>query len=644
LSGFAAIFRFDGAPADTAALAAMTRAIAYRGPDGSGQWAEGPTAIAHLMLHTTAESLEASQPLANEGASLVVAMDGWLANPEELRKELLARGVMLRTRADAELVLRAYETWVDDCPKHIDGEYAFVIWDARRREAFCAKDHAGMRPLYYHWDGRRLLVATDMAGVLAAGDFERRPNKGMIAEHLAREFHLAEETLWQGVVRLLPAHSMRAGASGLRCARHWTPPTDVTIRYPRDDDYQAHYREVLYDAVRRASRTHRPLGCEVSGGHDSSALFAVAHRLAEQDRLLAPELRGYTLNFGSDADPMIDEIEYARAVGAHLGRAIREVPPSMPPLDWFAQRARENGDLPPYPNLATGQTIGQAVTEDGCRVVLNGEGGDDFLTCHPFDYYEHLADRDWTALAASLSEDLKAFGLRKTAWMAFRFGAGPFAPKWLKALRRQLSDKRARSRIGHRLLTPELVKILDERRAEAAGRGTFAMPNPGKGVLLEKLAYGFTAYGHDFIARDAARLGYEYRSPMYARDFIEFALSIPERQRRRGELVKYVHLAALTDELPRSVLDRRDKALFNWCSVDTLDRARPLMINQMLRCKIDWLDGEGFEALLDCYDRQPIAFKPIYETWSAVGFMMLFGPTIDRPTGAAEGRTSNLKD
>lgn len=635
MSGFAAIFRFDGAPADSAALAAMTAAIAYRGPDAAHRWIQGSAAIGHLMLHATAESLEAAQPLANEDETLVVAMDGWLANAEELRRDLLARGAALRTRADAELVLRAYEAWGEDCPKRIDGEYAFVLWDARRRAALCARDHAGLRPLHYHWDGRRLLVASDLAGVLAAGDFAPRPNKGMIAEHLARDFHCAEETLWEGVLRLLPAHAMRADASGLRPARHWTPPVDVTIRYRRDEDYQAHYRAVLYEAVRRASRTHRPLGCEVSGGHDSSAIFAVAHKLAQQGRLPAPELRGYTLNFGPDADPMLDEIEYARAVATHLGRPVNEVPPSMPPLDWFAQLARENRDLPPYPNAATGLTLGRVVNEDGCRVVLNGEGGDDFLTGHPFNYYEHLADFDWRALFASLAEDVRAFGPRQAAWMVCRYGFGPLAPKWLKGLRRRLSAKPP-SRIGRRLLPPELVKILDERRAAEAARPAPAMPNPGKGALIGKLSYGFTAYCHDFLARDVARLGYEYRSPMYDRNFMEFALSIPERQRRRGDVAKHVHLASLTEELPRSVLERRDKALFNPCSVDALDRARTGVIDQMLRCKIDWLDTDGFRELLKFYDRQPVASRPIYEAWSAVGCMFLFGPTVERARDAGE--------
>jgi asparagine synthase (glutamine-hydrolysing) len=623
------VFRFDGAPADSAALAAMIGAIAYRGPDGIGRWVEGPAAIGHLMLHTTAESLEEIQPLANEDGSLVLVMDGWLANYEELRNDLLARGAVLRSRSDAELVLRAYETWRDDCPRHIDGEYAFVVWDARRREAFCARDHAGLRPLHYHWDGKRLLVASDLAGVLAAGDFEQRPNKGKIAEHLSGEHYSAEETLWVGVVRLLPAHAMRAGAAGLRIARHWFPPLEVSVRYPRDEDYQAHYRDLLYDCVRRASRTHRPLACEVSGGHDSSAIFAIAHRLAEQGRLLAPDLKGYTLDFGPDADPLLDELDYARDVGRHLGRSVREVPPYLPEIGWFAEQAGLNRDLPPFPNAATGQTLGRGFLEDGCRVALNGEGGDEFLSAYPFNYYEHLTEFDIPTLLASLSEDLKAFGPWATAGIVYRYGVGPLAPEWLKSLRRKARAGSTRRKPNRRHLTGEMAALLDLRAATLAASPAVAVRNPGKRSLIMRMVTGFGPFGHDFLARDCARLGYELRSPLYDRRFIEFALSIPERQRRRGDSYKVLHLSALSDELPQSVLERRSKAIFNSPFTVALDRARTPVIDQMLRCKIDWLDASGFEDLLNVFDRQPVSSKPVYEVWSAVGCMLLFGPAID---------------
>ena len=122
MSGITGIIRFDGAPVEAGLVEKMTAAMAYRGPDGIHHWVKGSVALGQCMLRTTPESIEETQPLANEDESLVLVMDGRVDNWEELRKELLAKGARLRTRADAELVLRAYETWGRECLARIDGD------------------------------------------------------------------------------------------------------------------------------------------------------------------------------------------------------------------------------------------------------------------------------------------------------------------------------------------------------------------------------------------------------------------------------------------------------------------------------------------------------------------------------------------
>jgi len=625
VSGFAAIIRFDGAPADPAALAAMTRAIEYRGPDGIRQWSGEGAAIAHLMLHTTPESLEEAQPLASEDAGLVLAMDGWLANPQELRSELLARGARLRTRSDAELVLRAYEAWGDECPARIEGEYAFVVWDARRREVLCARDHAGLRPLHYHWDGKRLLVASDLAGVLAAGDFEQRPNLGVMAEHLTNEWYTADETLWVGVNRLPPARIMRVGAGGPRIRRHWTPPLEVTIRYPRDEDYQAHYRALFEDAVRRASRSHKPLACEVSGGHDSSAVFAIAERLRKAGELQAPGLKGYTFKFGEETDADVDEIEYARAVGAHLGAEIAEIPPFLPKLEWFAERMRADRELI-YPNASMAVAIGRALTADGSVVAFNGEGGDEFFACsYPFNYAEHLAERDWRSLAASLREDLAALGLKQTLWYLFRGGLGPLAPKPLRALRRRLMGPPAG--LGRMLLTPDLLQTLEQRRLATQNGDASRTVNPTRRGMYMTLEYPNAMYVHDFIARAGARLGYELRSPFFARPLLEFAFAIPDRQRRRGNFHKYMHIKSIGDDLPAMVADRRTKSEFSLTFKRQLDNAREYVLARMLQCGIEGIDTAALDRFYWYCESGPEELRSVYDPWELFGCVTLFGRT-----------------
>jgi len=605
-------------------LAAMTDAIAYRGPDGRGQWSEGPAALSHLMLRTTPESLDEIQPLANEDASRVLVMDGWLANWAELRTALLARGAVLRTASDAELVLRAYETWGDSCHRHLEGEYCFVLWDVRKREAVCAKDHAGMRPLHYHWNGRRLLVASDIAGVLAAGDFEQRPNLGMVAEHLSNEWYGTDDTLWAGVMRLLPAHFMRVGANGPSFERHWQPPLEVSIHHRNDEDYQQHYRAVFADCVRRASRSHKPVACDVSGGHDSSGIFAMAFRLAEAGELPAPEICGYTYSFGDDVEPENDEIGFARAVGAHLGAKIHEIPAYLPDLDWFGERGRADRDMALYPNAALAVSTGIALVADGCVVQLNGEGGDEFLAeTYPLNYAEHLAKRDWGSLGQSLREDFAAFGTAQTLRDVLRYGAGPNVPASFRTLRRGLRRKPPLTP-GRKLLTPEMLRLLDERRLASEKSLPARTRDPARRGMFMNLEYGCATYVRDFASRLGARLGHDVRSPMYARQFLEFAFALPERQRRRGDFQKYIHLSALAADLPKALVERRTKSEFSQPFLRQLDNARTHVLPRMLQRGNDWINSAALSDFYSYCDRQPRGMKPVYEPWAIYGCVNLF--------------------
>ncbi|MDH5223012.1 MAG: asparagine synthase-related protein, partial [Betaproteobacteria bacterium] len=370
MSGIAGIIRFDGAPVEPGLVEKMTSAMDYRGPDGINHWVRGSVALGQCMLRTTPESLEETQPLANEDESLVLVMDGRVDNWEELRRELLARGAVLRTRSDAELVLRAYEAWGRECLAHVDGDFALVIWDARRREAFCARDRLGHKPLHYHWDGKAFAFASELHPLLGLSWVAQAPNEGMVAEYLAWEFHSRDETLWQGILRLVAAHRMVVSKDGPRIDEYWAPDLWADPGFTRDEQYFERYRELLTDAVRRLSRSHRPVAYEVSGGLDSSAVFCIAERLRRDRSLPAPDTLAYTVSFTDDSGA--NEIEYARAVGAFTGRRIEEAQPTYPSLAWYEARARTYREFPGYPNGAMAFEGMRYAASKESRVVLTG--------------------------------------------------------------------------------------------------------------------------------------------------------------------------------------------------------------------------------------------------------------------------------
>ncbi len=615
LSGIAAIIRFDGGPVEPGGIEAMTAAMAYRGLDGISHWARGPVALGHCTMHATAESFDAAQPLTNEDESLILVLDGWLANWKELRSELLSRNVVLRNRSDAELVLRAYELWGDDCPKHIDGDFAFVIWDARKQEAFCARDHASMRPLHYHWDGKRLIVASDITGVLAAPGVERRPNRAVIAQYMADEWYSENETIWSGVMRALPASWMRFKSGSVQSGIYWAPPLEVSIRYKRDEDYFDHYRALFEDCVRRSSRSHAPLGCEVSGGLDSSAVFAMAHHLQSKGQLAAPSVKGYTLKF-DEQNSAADEVAYARAVAQHIGGEVAEIAPFFPDTTWFETRAQADQDMPPYPSSALMINIGAALVAGGSRVVLNGTGGDEWAWGSPLYYAEHLAAREWSGFYHSLRNDIACMGLRGATSRAWRYGIAPSLPRPLLDLRLKLLAAK-----GQRpdWLSAELQALLAESRAAVDTSAVFRIPARARRDMRSLLDNCFIGISRDIGARQCARSGFERRSPMYMRRFIEFAFATPERIKLRGKTPKYTHRKALSGLLPDLVTNRTTKADFSIAFTRQIDAMENLLVDVLPQNGAGYLDQNGVADLYNRYRASPGAGSQIWQLWGIFG-------------------------
>ncbi|MBK7332190.1 MAG: asparagine synthetase B [Betaproteobacteria bacterium] len=462
MSGIAGIVRFDGAPLEPGLIERMTAAMAHRGPDGIRHWSSGSVALGQCMLCTTPESLDERGPLANEDGSLVLVMDGRVDNWEELRRDLLGRGAVLRDRTDAELVLRAYEVWGRECAAHVDGDFVFVVWDARRNEAFCARDRFGQKPFHYHWDGTTLAFASDVHAVLALPWVPQVLNEGMVAEFLANEWLSIDETFWQGVLRLPQAHRMSVGVRGPRLERYWAPDLHATLRYRTDDEYAEHYLGLLTEAVRRMSRTIGPLACEVSGRPRFVGARCRRRAPAPRGNLLTTSLDAYTLEFNDDSDA--NEMDYARAMGAHLGIPLHEVAPTHQPLDWYRERAQRLRTFPSYPNGTMGLGLRELAASRGSRAILCGVGGDEWL-CGTRGYYaDQLAARDWRSLATSFRRGPAR--LRHVAQRAM--APAPGVPPALPGRRQAADPARARGPARPAERRPVLARAADAAPARRA--------------------------------------------------------------------------------------------------------------------------------------------------------------------------------
>lgn len=625
MSGIAGIIRFDGAPVEPGLVEKMTSAMSYRGPDGIHHWVKGSVALGQCMLRSTTESLEENQPLSNEEESLVLVMDGRVDNWEELRKELLGRGAVLRTRSDAELVLRAYEIWGRECLPHIDGDFALVIWDARRQEAFCVRDRTGEKPFYYHWDGRVFAFSSDLRSIFLLPWVSQKLNKGMLAEFLANEWHSRDETFWNGILRLVAAHYMTVSRSGLLIQEYWEPDF-AQLEYATDAEYFVRYGQVLADSVRRSSRSHLPVAIEVSGGLDSSAIFSVAEHLRRASRLPCPGIDAYTLAFGDDE--RANELDYARAVGTYFGICVKEIAPSIFSLAWFENGACLRQDFPGYANGSMAQNMLSEATKSGSRAILNGVGGDEWLGGGRSYYAEELAHGRWGKLYEWMAADASVYGIRQALFWLLREGVFPTLPdSFQQGLRRTVGRWRKRPEMTEQYWLSEEIRetLKGRRRSQKARQVRYA----GQRALLDTRNNAYLAYAREAAEQTYAESGLEVRRPMHTAKFVQLAFATPERLRMRGDRDKYLHVKAMQGLMPQAILVRKTKAQFSGMFRRHLDQMGDYFTCALPVARPDWLAEQGMKRLYGAYQNQPLAGWPFWVLWSIYGCDILAKQRVD---------------
>ncbi|WP_156862263.1 asparagine synthase (glutamine-hydrolyzing) [Casimicrobium huifangae] len=621
MSGIAGIIHFDGRPVEPGQVEAMTAAMPYRGPDGTNHWRRGNVALGQCMLRTTPESLEETQPLSNEDESLVLVMDGRVDNWEELRQTLLSNGVTLRTRADAELVLRAYEVWASDCVQHIDGDFAFVIWDARRQRAFCARDPAGNKPFNYHWNGQSFVFSSELRAILPLPWVPERLNLDVAAEYLATEWHSLDETLWQSVMRLKPSHSLEVGGGqSLHQRRYWHPDLQHTLPCRNDDEYIEHYRALFFDVVRRMSRSTHPVACEVSGGLDSSAIFAVAETLRQRAQLPAPGVEGYTLDFSGD--PAADEMDYARAVGAFLGRHVHEVVPAHKPLHWYRDNARWYREFPDYPNGAMGEAIVDLARASNSRALFSGVGGDEWTGGSHIYYAEAIAGWQARDLLALMLRDARAAGpCSMLRWLLLE-GVSPSLPSPLRlALRKlfHLAVNRA-GKSSKRWLAADMACRLDRRRKKFVGESAPICRRIGQRELLRHLPQPYNILAREVSERRTSRAGLELRLPFWNKEIVQCAFSRPAHLNMRGNEDRWLHRQGMAHVLPEKVLQRQTKAEFSVTFRRYWPELLSLLADDILPARPGWVEAQEFGDIVgQAFSMGSHDFRGGWVAWTLFG-------------------------
>lgn len=563
MSGIAGIYHLDGRRADPELLGRMTDRVRQRGPDAEGHWTDGGVGLGHRALHSTPESVSEKQPLADETGRYVISADARIDNRSELIAALGVVGKPPAQVTDAELILKAYEKWGEACAGRLVGDFAFAVWDRRRRRLFCARDPIGIKPFVYHFDGRSFRWASEARQILEDGTIPAEPNLALIGRYLLNDGSEREETLYRGIYRLTPGHFLVVGEGGVRRGQHWDVDPSREVRYRTDGEYAEHFLDLLREAVRSRLRSPGPVGALLSGGLDSSSVVCLAALLDREGGVCNGAPETYSVVF--ETLPC-DERRYIDAVVRKWGLRANYVVFEDEEAALDLEESQRYGDLFYEPTTFMYVPALRDARRKGMRVLLWGVGGDELLAAG----FDHLTDLLFQGRVRALIEQLQYDAVQYAVpprTLVWQYCLKPLIPSPLRALLRPLV-RALRGNGIPRWIAPgflERVEVTDQLR-----RGVLAKPFPSRSqqTLYDGLCFSWnTTFALGVMDGLASAFSVEFRYPFFDRRLVEFLLAVPEEQRWWKDRPKAILRRALDGILPEAVRDRRGKAEFT-CAFD----------------------------------------------------------------------------
>ncbi len=415
MCGIAGEIRFDGAFADTSAVAKMIDELAPRGPDGSGVVARGPVAFGHRRLKIIDLSENAAQPMTDPELGLTVVFNGCIYNYPELRAELEQAGYNFFSHGDTEVILKAFHKWGEACVERFHGMFAFAIAERDSGAVTFARDRFGIKPLYIAEQDRRLRFASTLPALLAAGDVDTGIDRAALHNYMT--FHAvvpAPRTILKGIAKLPPATTRRFEADGTsRDRKYWSPAYQ---RRPEDaglgrEDWRDQVLDALRLAVRRRMVADVPVGVLLSGGVDSSLIVGL---LAEQGQ---KDLMTFSIGFEEANGEKGDEFVYSDLIARTFGTDHHKIfVPAEDLMRHLPDTIRAQSEpMVSYDNIGF-YLLSREVSKH-IKVVQSGQGADEVFGGYHWypplsssndvigDYAKVFFDRNHETLAAQLAPE-----------------------------------------------------------------------------------------------------------------------------------------------------------------------------------------------------------------------------------------------
>jgi asparagine synthase (glutamine-hydrolysing) len=365
MCGICGIFESSGeSVVERATLKSMADTIRHRGPDDDGFYNCGGVGLAHRRLSII--DLEGGhQPLSNEDGTIWIVFNGEIYNFEDLNRRYLSSGHSFRTRSDTETIVHLYEELGEACFAELRGMFALALWDGRRKRLVLARDRIGKKPLFYSWDGQRLVFGSEIKALWKAGGLSQEMDLEALSDYFSYLYIPAPKTIYRDVRKLRPAHYLVVERSGIREVPYWDIHFQQTQQLSEEEWCEAFLAE-FRTAVKSRLISDVPLGAFLSGGVDSSSVVALMNEV--QSPVTTCSI-GFTEERYNEAG---DARQFAQTLGAnHFEHTVEpHAVDLVPKLAWhYDEPFADSSAVPTY---YVSQVARRHVT-----VALSGDGGDE---------------------------------------------------------------------------------------------------------------------------------------------------------------------------------------------------------------------------------------------------------------------------
>jgi asparagine synthase (glutamine-hydrolysing) len=373
MCGIAGLFNLDGAPVAPGSLRGMIRMLGHRGPDDTGIYSRNGVGLAHARL-SIIDLASGHQPMCNEDSSIWITFNGEIFNYLELKGELLARGHTFATRSDTEVILHLYEEKGEDCVQYLNGQWAFAIWDNRRRRLFLSRDRLGVRPLFYTQTSKTFLFGSEIKAIFANPAVGREIDLTGLDELFTYWCTIPPTTLFRNVHELPPGHSMTVGAGGIATWPYWDLQfnrSPAVVEASHEACYAAQLLDLLADATKIRLRSDVPVGAYLSGGLDSTMTTSLVKKVANA------KLRTFSISFDNaefdESGFQNEAVQFLDTEHQDLRCTKNQIAEVFPEVIWHTEKpVLRTAPAPLY-------LLSRLVRNSGFKVVVTGEGADEMF-------------------------------------------------------------------------------------------------------------------------------------------------------------------------------------------------------------------------------------------------------------------------